>query len=254
MTFILNGVWKNEYGSSMTLEVSDAGQIVGEYQSTTGASGTYLLVGHCRPHNPDQQLGQPLVLSIFWRPIDSSAEDDGVHWVSTYCGQLNSNGEMTVINTLLTTTSYQAFEPGDYIDNLVFKKSASTPALVNLTPWQEKSEQNGNPINGVWSSDDMAIQLALAVQNTTYGVLAGELSYQGEKIQVIGFTDTYANNNILQSLSLSGYMLTTLQPISLVGRMNLTEDRLLLSRWLANGTDADNAYFQANSMNWQLVK
>ncbi|WP_394180014.1 avidin/streptavidin family protein [Marinomonas posidonica] len=254
MAFILHGVWQNEYGSRMTLDVSETGQIVGEYQSTTGASGTYFLVGHCRPQDPDPQQGQPLVLSIFWRPFDVEAEDDGIHWVSTYCGQLNANGEMTVINTLLTTTPYQAFEPGDYIDNLVFKKSDSVTVLADSTAWRETSQQNDNPINGVWSSDDKTIQLALAVQNQKYGVLAGELSYQGEKIQLIGFTDTYANNNILQSLTLSGYMLTSLQPISLVGRMNSTRDGLFLSRWLANGTNKNNAYFQANSMNWQFVK
>jgi hypothetical protein len=42
--------------------------------------------------------------------------------VSTYCGQLDNNGQITVINSLITTTYYQAFSPGDYIDKLIFTK------------------------------------------------------------------------------------------------------------------------------------
>ena len=256
MSLILNGTWENSYGSTMTLDVDEDGFIFGEYGSHTGSTGTYLVIGHCRPSDPTNDAGQPLVLSIYWRSIGGEEPDDGSHWVSTYCGQLDNNGQMTVMNSLVTTTHYQAFVPGDYIYKLIFTKQSSSNEITikNIELITQKKEQSDDPINGVWVSQENSIQLTVFLQDKEYGVVNGWLAYEGELISMLGFTDTLDNNNILQSVSLSGYMLNTYQPISLVGRISQDASTLILSRWLANSTTIETSYFQANSENWELTK
>uniref|UniRef100_A6VVU0 Uncharacterized protein n=1 Tax=Marinomonas sp. (strain MWYL1) TaxID=400668 RepID=A6VVU0_MARMS len=256
MSLMLNGSWENSYGSTMTLEVDEDGFIFGEYGSHTGSTGTYLVIGYCRPSNPTNAAGQPLVLSIYWRSIGGEEPDEGSHWVSTYCGQLDSDGQMTVMNSLVTTTKYQAFVPGDYIDKLIFNKYSSSNEIKtkNIESIAQEKAKFANPINGVWVNQEKSIQLTVFLQDKEYGVVNGWLAYGSELISMLGFTDTLDNNNILQSVSLSGYMLKTSQPISLIGRISQDANTLILSRWLANSTNAEAAYFQANSENWELTK
>lgn len=258
MSLILNGTWENSYGSTMTIEVDSSGLILGEYGSHTGSTGTYVVVGYCRPINPVHDASQPLVLSIYWRSTGDEEPDEGSHWVSTYCGQLDSTGQMTVMNSLVTTTPYKNFEPGDYIDKLVFTKSSSFPTLLtnHINHFTQQNTKVANPINGIWQSTEQPVELVLALQDERYGFVSGWLSYNHERIAVYGFTDTLPqqHNNILQSVSLSGYMMNTSQPISLVGRIDQDAGVLVISRWLANSTSTDDAFFQASSMNWQLIK
>jgi hypothetical protein len=256
MSLILNGSWENSYGSVMVLDVAEDCFIFGEYVSHTGSSGTYLVIGHCQPTNPEDDAGQPLVLSIYWRSVGGEEPDDGSHWVSTYCGQLDKNGQITVINALITTTRYQAFSPGDYIDKLTFTKQPITRNVTtkSIELIESKKELVANPINGVWVNKEQAIELTVFVQAQKYGVVNGWLSYEGELISLLGFTDIFADKNILQSVSLSGYMLNTHHPISLVGRINQDASVLVLSRWLANSTTIEESYLQASSLNWELTK
>lgn len=118
----------------------------------------------------------------------------------------------------------------------------------------QKKAKFANSINGVWVNQEKSIQLTVFLQDKEYGVVNGWLAYEGELISMLGFTDTLDNNNILQSVSISGYMLNTFQPISLIGRISQDANTLILSRWLANSTKAESAYFQANSENWELTK
>ncbi|MCW4629868.1 MULTISPECIES: avidin/streptavidin family protein [Marinomonas] len=256
MALVLNGTWENSYGSTMVLDVDEEGFIFGEYRSHTGSTGTYLVIGHCSPSDPTSDVGQPLVLSIYWRSIGGEEPDDGSHWVSTYCGQLDNNGHMTVINSLVTTTSFQAFSPGDYIDKLIFTKQSSLnrPSAKNIALLAQPKVPIANPINGVWSDKEQGIELFLFLQDQEYGVVNGWLSYNNEIMSMLGFTDILVDNNILQSISVSGYMLNTNQPISLIGRISQNGKALVLSRWLSNSTTAEEAYFQASSMNWELTK
>jgi hypothetical protein len=259
MSLILNGTWENSYGSTMTLDVSNDGFILGEYGSHTGSTGTYIVVGYCRPINPVQDASQPLVLSIYWRSTGDEEPDDGSHWVSTYCGQLDFNGQMTVMNSLVTTTQYQDFESGDYIDKLIFTKRSSSVLIFSVDKMKsitQKKVEVANPINGSWQDAEQQIQLTVSLQNQRYGFIEGWLSYSNERVKICGFTDTLPrqNNNILQSVSLSGYMMVHGQPISLVGRISQDTRALVLSRWLANSTTTDESFFQASSMNWRLSK
>lgn len=94
----LNGTWINEYGSEMQLKVDETGLITGSYKSTTGATGTYRVVGvsDAEPVNGVQTMA----FCISWRPEIStevnesdngSASDDPVHWCSGFTGRLYRN-------------------------------------------------------------------------------------------------------------------------------------------------------------------
>lgn len=254
MSLNLDGSWENSYGSIMTLSVDEEGVITGEYTSHTGSTGTYLIIGHCRPNNPIAEAGQPLVLSIFWRSIGGEKPDDGSHFVSTYCGQLDNKGQMTVINSLVTTVAFQEFIPGDYIDKLSFNKQVVTKKGCDKSSslFSELKGNVSNVMNGIWSDSEQNIQLALSVKNYEYGLVEGRLFYDNELIKMFGFTDTHSDGEILQSITLSGYIASNKKPISLVGRMTQDNKRLILSRWLANSTSPEDSYFQSNSANWTL--
>lgn len=251
---LLNGLWENSYGSTMTLNTDEEGIITGEYTSHTGSTGTYLIVGHCCPNDPTPEAGQPLVLSILWRSIGGEPPDGGSHFVSTYCGQINDNREMTVINSLVTTVAFQKFIPGDYIDKLVFNKHSviHENCLGNITSILELKDNVSNIINGIWSDSEQNIQLALSVKNHKYGLIEGRLFYNNELVKMFGFTDTHSNERVLQSITLSGYLESNKQPISILGRMTKSNNQLILSRWLANSTSPEESYFQSNSSNWTL--
>jgi hypothetical protein len=42
----LAGVWKNEYGSIMTLNLAEPNMLTGTYESSTGSFGTYRVIGY----------------------------------------------------------------------------------------------------------------------------------------------------------------------------------------------------------------
>jgi len=46
----------------MVLDVAEDSFIFGEYVSHTGSSGTYLVIGHCQPTNPENDAGQTVGL------------------------------------------------------------------------------------------------------------------------------------------------------------------------------------------------
>ncbi|WP_339719161.1 hypothetical protein [Marinomonas primoryensis] len=57
---------------------------------------------------------------------------------------------------------------------------------------EQKKEVVANPINEMWVNKEQAIELTVFVQSKKYGVVNGWLSYEGEQISLLGFTDTFA--------------------------------------------------------------
>jgi hypothetical protein len=53
----LAGVWKNEYGSIMTLKLAEPNMLTGTYQSSTGSSGTYRVIGYETDAEPTPNSG-----------------------------------------------------------------------------------------------------------------------------------------------------------------------------------------------------
>jgi hypothetical protein len=259
-TLTLNGLWVNSYGSQMDLTVEPTGEIFGTYSSTTGASGQYLVYGYCSPDNPTSEQGQPVALSITWRPFDPQPENESWHWVSTYCGQLlsttsehgsESKEELSVINSLVATTQYIGAEPGNYIDKLAFNKK-DTPneyGPVQIEEMFYSRSEVDNPINGSWADENNDLRLTLSLVNQQNGVVYAELTQSNQTITLKGFTDTLALTATgRQSLTLSG-MLTDSQnkPVSLNGYLDRHSDQLVLTYWSAYGTSENAAYLQTSA-------
>ncbi|MFM2481368.1 avidin/streptavidin family protein [Celerinatantimonas sp. YJH-8] len=250
----LAGRWENSYHSVMDLNVDPLGVITGSYFSTTGASGTYPVFGRCVPQEPTQDKGQALVLSIDWQALNAKPSDyNGTwHWVSTYCGQLNDQGELSLINSLVATVDYDNMAVGDYVDKLGFiRTGAAQPCSLD---WQIPQKVIDNPINGSWRELGSGIQLKLKVVNS-YGWVSGVIVFaEGSAQPFQGFTDTLslAGVSYRQSLSLAT-MNPDGKPFSLSGYLDLQQAQLILTAWQANGTSIGNAYLQANAASLRLT-
>lgn len=251
----LNGSWVNSYGSKMDLSVVDNGGIVGQYSSTTGSTGIYSVIGQCSPDKPIESKGLAVVLSIYWHPINAEAPDESWHWVSTYCGQLLGTGELSVTNSLVATCDFNGFSAGDYIDKLTFQKVSSTPDpfMPSLNSESEGVTSN-NPINGEWVGVSPDVQLGLTVTNSDYGLVQGIVEYQNTIITLKGFTDTVVSGLGRQSISVCGYMSGRDVPVSLSGWLDVSNNSLQLSRWIANATSPENVYYQSDVESWLLRK
>ncbi len=257
----LNGQWKNSYDSQMFLSVDEYGLMKGIYSSTTGSSGEYYIIGNVCPlaEHTDLSKGRNLVISIYWHSINNDDKPDtSWHWVSTYAGQLMPDGKIHILNSMVTTTDYPEIEIkiGDYIGPLEFSKvSEQGPKIEVHVPTPSALEQ-ANPLNGKWKVDNVeANTLTLSVKNNQHGWVCGTLNYQDEQITMIGFTDVHATNNILQSISLSGYLPNQDTAISLSGSLNndKKEPVLNVSRWLTRSTTQGNAFLQNDVMSWRLT-
>lgn len=262
MSLRLNGSWKNSYGSKMDLHVKNDGSIIGTYASSTGSTGTYLIIGSCLPEDPSATRGQGIALSIFWRSTTKEAADESWHWVSTYCGQLQADGVLSVINSLVATTEFSGIAIGDYIDKLAFSKvsdannisDANNTAITLPDDYSRLDHDNGNEINGTWLSQTGQSRLTLSVSNKKYGLLQGTLLENGNTILLSGFSDTYQASDQLQSVSLSGYIADQALPISFSGQRDPATNQLQLSRWQANSTAPNESYLQASMSDWIFSK
>ncbi|MCZ2720777.1 hypothetical protein O1D97_03745 [Marinomonas sp. 15G1-11] len=257
MTVTINGCWENSYGSKMNLIVLSDGWVFGDYTSTTGASGTYFVLGRVSHQPVTKDVGQALVLSIFWKPIHKAPPDNSWHWVSSYCGQLQSNGTLTVVNSLVVSMEYEGIAIGSYIDNLTFKKSISTSSSLPQPSFFDLFNCSTSclhkcALTGLWQDTEEGISLNLATFNVEIGLIKGTLKYEGETIEMRGFYDMNADSIGLQSITLSGCL--SGNPIALSGSLNTEKNTLTLFRWLACGTTSEEVFLQANASGWILNK
>lgn len=107
----LVGTWKNEFGSIMTIEhVNEDGTFAGRYQSHTGATGVYDMVGITDPAPDPAAGGQAVSFSVSWHSLEGKA-DPSWHWVSAFAGQLQTVDGRDVIPTMMLLQ--KVTEPGD---------------------------------------------------------------------------------------------------------------------------------------------
>lgn len=264
---LLDGVWVNSYGSQMTLKVQDDGRVWGQYASTTGASGTYWIVGCCLPYDPHREAGQPLVLSIYWKPIPqpgNEPQNKSWHWVSSYCGQLSwindpasreQRLQLEVINDLVATSDFNGYALGCYIDKLQFhcsqqRSQQSSQQLLQLTNDLQgifEGEQQPSSINGSWKVPGETNSLHLSLMDSASGAVTGQLHWCGEEIALYGFCDVLPLTSERQSLTVSGYSRAKARPVSLSGYLDVALGQLRLTRWQAMTTTPQDTYMQALS-------
>lgn len=148
----LIGIWKNEFGSLMAITAVEAdGGFRGLYSSTTGASGTYRVVGTSDPNPPE--VTRTLAFAISWRSI-TGEYDPSWHYNSGFAGQLQLiDGQPRITTTyLLVENTAPADNWGaTVVATATFRKLASfsserdhvLPATVELGLSRRDDSTNG---------------------------------------------------------------------------------------------------------------
>lgn len=239
------GRWKNSYGSIMELEQGPDGRLQGLYQSSTGATGTYLVAGHAVPA-VSPGVGESLALSIFWRSINGKSNASW-HWVSGLGGQqVAAPGEpptLILLHALVATTPYEGMGIGTYPDKLIYVPDPG-PSLQSRsgTP-----VGGGDPIDGIWfCREDPSIVLTLAVTWPEYGDVAGTLQTADGISVLAGFTDTYAAQDgvNLQGLTVSALLGGSGQTLALAGSLDRAADVITVTGFANHGTASNSTYAQ----------
>ncbi|ADZ93005.1 avidin/streptavidin family protein [Marinomonas mediterranea] len=275
----LQGTWVNSYHSKLKIAVDENGSVAGEYSSTTGSSGIYQVIGHTittpqaeRNSQQKDPIGQGVVLSIYWRAVDTGATPDNTwHWVSTYCGQLQPNGDLSVINSLVATAKFDGFIEGDYIDQLIFKKTDDEAANVTPINFDQEPSQPSIPSNldGLWQDALQATNLCISVLDEKTGLTFASVKIGEQSLNMWGFSDTRlmtqeGDSVTQQSITLSGYLNdpalakdhleSKITPISISGYLDLSNQTLFVSKWLGDSTDQSTVYYQSNLTGLRLTK
>ncbi|MDN3680469.1 pepsin-like aspartic protease [Vibrio tapetis subsp. quintayensis] len=252
--FKLTGRWENSYGSQMDLLTQASGEVWGSYSSTTGASGCYYVYGWSAAQNPTQTEGQAVALAITWRAHDVGAEpNDSWRWMSTYCGQMVDDTQLSVINSLVATNHYGGAQVGDFLDKLAFKKCSSVEKQQDdelLSRLFNKSGSVSSPFNGDWWDEQNESVLRCSVVDEQQGLINIQFEQHGKTTTLKGFADTLAPLSGVdikrRSLSVAGKGLDE-WPISISGYLDLEVDALIVNLWTAHGTSVEDSYMQANA-------
>lgn len=241
----LAGVWQNEYGSRMSLQVT-AGQVHGSYASTTGSTGSYVLCG-CTPGGEAvATAGVPVALAISWRSVVPGARDASWHWVSALSGQIcQSDGqERLVLNHLLVAScEFPEFcGPGTYVDKLIYRR-VEPPEAQSALP---DSAVLDAALTGGWRGDGVALELRLGTDGGQIGRVSGRIALEGQSLELAGFADILPGQPALaqQAVSLTALDAAGRRTFALAGVLHLAERRLQLQLMTARGTPAADSYLQ----------
>lgn len=252
----LAGVWQNEYGSLMTLQV-DGSAVSGSYQSSTGAVGVYRVVGVQVGADPTSTLGQPVALSIEWHSVANDPADPSWNWSSGLSGQISiQDGEEVLVlaHMMIASTEIPGFiRMGDYIDKLTYKR---VPAAASATPSQLGATRSSvpkadDPIAGTWLGEDgisMTLSVAPEEQNR-FGYVSGTISLPGGDETVSGVTDINATGDgiDLQSIALTFADRSEALAVSLSGTLNLKTGVLNLTKLRSNATAPTDTYVETRT-------
>lgn len=246
---MLTGVWENEYGSRLTVRVV-GDKIAGEYHSTTGSTGRYLISGWCGAASLTPGSGRPIALAISWRSIAPGDRDDSRRFASLFGGQLiNADGRPAlVLNHLLVAPVPLAglCESGVYADKLMYRRVGDAPppddADLLTSPRSDQS------IAGVWRADDGAmldLWTGTDVRHGT-GVISGSLALGGLRRQVAGFFDCQdpAEACERQSVAIAALDKGGATPLGLAGWLNRDGDTMDLHMAASRRTDFGSIYLQ----------
>ena len=256
----VNGAWVNVFGSVVSLVQLDGGVVVGTYTSTTGASGSYWVIGFTDPNPPSNGHGQSLSFTILWRSFDGGTPDPSWHYVSGFSGQMlmiDGTPSLVMIHDLVAT----AVDPGvvdiigSYPDKLTYVPTQPAPAPSWPPPFQPPT--SADPVDGNWTCiQDPEIALSLTLQDDVSGFLTGTLTTATGAVPLTGFTDNGAG---IDGLTRQGLTLAALLPdahmvVAIAGFLNLATDSLTMSWLESNGTAADSTYTQTRLRGLDLVR
>lgn len=249
----LAGVWKNEYGSQMTLSVS-GNLVTGTYESTTGSTGKYCVIGWQTSADPTTAAGQAAALAIEWHSIVSGPPDNSWHWVSGLSGQLSiQNGieQLVLSHALVASIDFPGLAPaGTYIDKLIYTRSSEEAPGAAWLPAAE--DDAADPLIGSWYAADgtgLLISSVVPYTGNAFGYVMGKLIWNGGSSLLYGVTDINAASGGLglQSVAIVGLPSDNGGPaISLAGTLDLASGILTLFDQNSVSTAPDATYVETN--------
>ncbi|WLH71228.1 avidin/streptavidin family protein [Pseudomonas fluorescens] len=207
-TVSVAGTWQNDYGSLMSLNVSDR-QVCGTYQSSTGSTGHYAIRGFTAGAGATRIKNQPLALAIEWHDLGDETSDPSWNWVSGLSGQLSTDdrGDVLTLSHLLVASGDfpDLASRGNYLDKLVYRRVTEHPPATSCEPIEVIPVENA--LAGQWVALDQTI-LSLTVEADSqhrFGMVRGFLTTNDTAVELTGFTDINAVTSklALQSVSLT---------------------------------------------------
>jgi hypothetical protein len=262
----LEGIWRNDYGSVMSLSQDEDGRVFGSYQSTTGSTGTFYVIGYADPRESGASRGRSVSLSIFWRSIGDEPADPSWHWVSGLGGQLIEEGGADATILLMHDMVATAAFPGQagigrHLDKLVFtpEPGARIAAVAPARDIIASASSRGLPctLAGTWIDEsDPSIRLLPKLLDSRFGFAEASLEVGGKACSAIGFIDPYAEADgcSLQAMSLSGLIDRERgETISLSGSLDLSEMVVILTVFRNSGTSFGLRYTQTTVDQFRLV-
>lgn len=243
------GTWENEYGSRMTLAVDAAG-VFGIYESMTGSTGQYRVLGCQFPEDPTLEAGQPVALAIAWHSVADGPSDASWSWVSALGGQISVvDGEeiLSVSHHLVASSDFPGLcRRGVYCDKLTYRRVAAAPA----SPGQVKSgePQRMDALAGYWRAGDGTV-LDIHVRpefDDRFGTLGGCLTMAGQALDIAGFSDINAvkDRTGFQSVALTALDRENNATVALGGWIEQTSGNLMLQVLTNHATSPADAYLQ----------
>ncbi|MGP5107704.1 avidin/streptavidin family protein [Pseudomonas helleri] len=240
------GTWVNEYGSIMTL-VNEDDRLRGTYQSSTGSTGTYEVLGIQVGCAATPLLGQPLALSICWHAIDDALPDPSWHWGSALCGQISyQNGEevMVLAHALVASSDFPSVAGvGTYLDKLTYKR-VPAPAFDQLLNRHHETAENA--LVGRWLAAGSSLTLRVdAVRDSRLGLVFGSIVAQSGTHEITGFTDLHASSADLPLQSVTLVAATAgSQVIALSGTLDTLTGCLSVFEMTSAPTAPSSSYCQ----------
>lgn len=242
------GTWKNDYGSVMTLAVTDD-RVRGTYQSSTGSTGKYEVTGFQLDVPAATTLSQPVALAIEWHSIGGDPADPSWNWCSGLSGQMSVTpaGDRLELSHLLVASSDfpELAGQGTYIDKLSYQR-VDTVALDDLDVAPLAFSPIEDVLNGTWVADNGAtLELRVhASGQRRFGHVSGTLSTPAGGVEVSGFTDVnaIASKLALQSVSLTVAKTQASSVSSLCGSLDIQGEVLNLFSMTSCATTLQRSY------------
>jgi hypothetical protein len=245
------GVWVNEYGSKMDLGLMNSNLIMGTYQSSTGSTGTYMVIGLQQTDDQTPAAGQAVALAIEWHSVVAGPPDNSWHWVSGLSGQISvENGADTLIlaHAMVASDDFPGLAAtGVYIDKLTYTRSSEQS---QFKPMDEPGTNAAvaDPMSGTWKADDGTV---LVVQiypytNNAFGWIQGTLTMSGGQSMIYGVTDINATSGSLQfqSAAITGLTSFAGPAIAFAGTLDLSSETLTLLDLSSQSTAPNATYVQ----------
>jgi Avidin family len=251
----LAGVWKNAYGSTMSLSLVNSNLITGTYKSSTGSTGTYEVIGYQTSADPTSQAGQAAALAIDWHSVVAGPPDNSWHWVSGLSGQLSIQDgaeQLVLAHSLVASIDFPDLAAaGTYIDKLIYQRVSATPIQEPApAPGAGSPAAAADPLVGSWFAVDgtaLLISSVVPYPGNAFGWVFGKLIWNGGPSLLYGVTDINAQSGGLTQQSVSLVALPSDQggpAMSLSGTLDLGSGVLTMLELQSQSTAPGNSYLQ----------